>query len=172
MTGALAKQTVARSDHQRWLVLIGGLKLLKGVLFVALGFALLRMLHRDIYMMALRVVEALRLDPERIAIATLLSKVTLLNTHRLKQLSALIFAYAALDFIEGTGLVLEKKWAEYFTLILTIALLPVEVIKLIDHPNRWTFLLTPISVIVVIYLGWLVRGQRQARREALQEVVE
>lgn len=156
---------MGKSRYQSWLVVIGALKLLKGVLFVAMGFALLRMLHRDFYMVALRVVEALRLDPERIAISKLLEKATQLNVHRLKQLSALIFAYASLDFIEGTGLVLEKKWAEYVTLIVTTAFLPLEAIKLMHHPNRWTFLLTLINVLVVAYLAWLVRWQHEARVE-------
>lgn len=155
-----------KSGHRRWLVVIGALKLVKGVLFIGLGFALLRMLHRDFYMVALRVAEALRLDPERIAIAKLLEKATLLNVHRLKQLSGLIFTYAALDFIEGTGLVLEKKWAEYFTLVLTAAFLPLEAMKLVHHANRWTFLLLLINVLVVVYLAWLVRGQHGAQVEA------
>ncbi|HET9086885.1 MAG TPA: DUF2127 domain-containing protein [Acidobacteriaceae bacterium] len=166
----VAVQTVAplrgKSEHRRWLVIIGALKLLKGVLFIGLGFALLRMLHRDFYMVALRVSEALRLDPERIAVSKLLEKATLLDVHRLKQMSALIFAYACLDFIEGTGLVLEKRWAEYFTLVLTTAFLPLEAIKLAYHPNRWTFLLLLINVLLVVYLAWLVRSQHIARKNA------
>jgi uncharacterized membrane protein (DUF2068 family) len=161
-----AENSTAKPGYQRWLVLIGALKLFKGALFVALGFALLRMLHRDFYMVALQVVEALRLDPERIAIAKLLDKATLLNVHRLKQLSAIMFAYASLDFIEGGGLVLEKRWAEYVTLIVTTAFLPLEAIKLIHHPNRWTFLLLLINVVVVAYLAWLVRWQHHARLQA------
>lgn len=166
VTVKYAAEKTSKSGYQRWLVIIGALKLLKGALFVAMGFALLRMLHRDFYMVALQMVEALRLDPERIAIAKLLDKATLLNVHRLKQLSAIIFAYASLDFIEGSGLVLEKKWAEYVTLIVTAAFLPLEAMKLIHHPNRWTFLLLLINVVVVVYLGWLVRWQHQARVEA------
>lgn len=162
MTDALARRVGGPHKHQRGLVFIGVLKLLKGTLFVALGFGLLRMLHHDLYMIALRVVEALRLDPDRQAISKLLENATLLNDHRLKQLSAVVFVYALLDFIEGTGLVLEKKWAEYFTLIVTTAFLPLEAIKLIHHPHHWTFLLTLINVVVVIYLAWLVRPIRHA----------
>ncbi len=156
----------AKPCHRRWLVIIGALKLVKGVLFLALGFALLRILHRDFYMIALRVSEALRLDPERIAVSKLLEKATLLDVHRLKQMSGLIFAYACLDFIEGTGLVLEKRWAEYFTLVLTTAFLPLEAIKLAHHPNRWTFLLLLINVLLVVYLASLLRGQHIARKNA------
>jgi uncharacterized membrane protein (DUF2068 family) len=152
----LQNRTGDSTQHHRWLELIGILKLLKGGFFVALGFGLLRMIHHDLYMFALQMVEALHLDPDRIAIATLLEKVTLLNVHRMKQLSALVFIYAALDFIEGTGLVLEKRWAEYFTLILTVALLPLEAVKLIHHPNHWTLLILLANILIAIYLAWLV----------------
>lgn len=150
------------SEHKRWLVTIGALKLIKGAFFVAVGFGLLKMLHHDVYMVALRVVEALRFDPDRLAIAKFLEETSLVNDHRLKQLSALTFAYAALDFIEGTGLVLRKRWAEYFTLILTTAFLPLEAIHLIHHPSRWTLLVALLNVAVVAYLAWLVPAQRHA----------
>ena len=144
-------------ERHRWLELIGLLKLLKGAFFVALGFGLLRMLHHDLYMLSLWAVETLHLDPDRLLIAKLLEKMSLVTDHRLKQLAALVFIYASLDFIEGVGLVLEKRWAEYFTLILTIALLPLEVVKLIHHPNHWTLSILLVNILIVIYLAWLVR---------------
>ncbi len=144
-------------ERHRWLEFIGVLKLLKGAFFVGLGFALLQMLHHDLYMLSIWAVETLHLDPDRRLIAGVLNKISLINNHRLKQLSALVFIYAALDFIEGIGLILEKRWAEYFTLILTIALLPLEVVKLIHHPNHWTALVLLANIVIVIYLAWLVR---------------
>ncbi|HZC42566.1 MAG TPA: DUF2127 domain-containing protein, partial [Acidobacteriaceae bacterium] len=147
MTTALQVRNANPPKHHRGLELIGILKLLKGTFFVALGFGLLRMLHHDLYLFALQTVEALHLDPDRQAIALLLDKVTLLNDHRLKQFSAVVFIYAGLDFVEGIGLLLEKRWAEYFTLILTVALLPLEVIKLIHHPNHWTLVLLVANIL-------------------------
>lgn len=162
MTTALQMRNANPPLHHRWLEVIGVLKLVKGAFFVALGFGLLRMLHRDLYLFALQAVEAMHLDPDRQAIAVLLDKITLLNDHRLKQLSAVVFIYAGLDFVEGTGLVLEKRWAEYFTLILTVALLPLEAIKLIHHPNHWTLLLLLANILIAIYLAWLVLPKRDA----------
>lgn len=156
MTTASQIRTEGPPQRHRWLELIGILKLLQGGFFIALGFGLLRMLHHDLYMFALQMVEALHLDPDRLAIAALLNKVTLLNDHRLKQLSAVVFIYAVLDFIEGTGLVLEKRWAEYFTLVLTVALLPLEAIKLVNHPNHWTLILLVANILIAVYLAWLV----------------
>ncbi len=152
--------TATEIERHRWLELIGVLKLLKGVFFVSLGFGLLRMLHHDIYLLALQVVEILHLDPDRLFIAKLLEKMSLVNDHRLKQLSALVFFYASLDFIEGIGLILEKRWAEYFTLMLTVALLPIEIVKLIQHPNHWTVLILVGNLLIVVYLSWLVLPRR------------
>jgi len=157
MPGDLAAH---KPERHRWLEAIGLFKLLQAAFFVGLGFALLRMLHHDLYMLALAAVEALHLDPDRRVIAAILDRVDLITAHRLKQLSALAFIYAALDCIEGIGLVLEKRWAEYLTLVLTVALLPLEVWKLIGHPNRWTLSLLLVNVAIAIYLAWFVRPGR------------
>jgi uncharacterized membrane protein (DUF2068 family) len=161
VTTAPQMRNATPPQHHRWLEFIGVLKLVKGAFFVALGFGLLRMLHHDLYLFALQAVGTLHLDPDRQAIAMLLDKITLLNDHRLKQLSAVVFIYAGLDFVEGTGLVLEKRWAEYFTLILTVALLPLEAIKLIHHPNHWTVVLLLANILIAIYLAWLVLPKKQ-----------
>lgn len=166
MSGSPVKTKSRRSEHVRWLVTIGALKLLKGTFFVALGFGLLKMLHHDIYMATLRVVEALRFDPDRLAIAKLLEKTSLVTDRRLKELSALTFADATLDFIEGAGLVLRKRWAEYVTLVVTAAFLPLEAIHLVHHFNRWTLLVTLLNVAVVAYLAWLVPAQRRNQSKA------
>ena len=168
MTTALQTRNTSPPQHHRWLEIIGVLKLIKGAFFVALGFGLLRMLHHDLYLFALQAVEALHLDPDRQAISILLDKITLLNDHRLKQLSTVVFIYAGLDFVEGTGLVLEKRWAEYFTLILTVALLPLEAIKLIHHPNHWTLLLLLANILIAIYLAWLVLPRRTLAQSQIQ----
>lgn len=163
MTTALQMRNADPPKHHRWLEFIGVLKLLKGAFFVALGFGLLRMLHHDLYLFALQTVTALHLDPDRQAIALMLDKVTLLNDHRLKQVSAVVFIYAGVDFVEGTGLVLEKRWAEYFTLVLTVALLPLEAFKLIRHPNHWTLVLFLANILIAIYLAWLVLPKRSSQ---------
>jgi uncharacterized membrane protein (DUF2068 family) len=162
MTTALQMRNADPPQRHRWLAFIGVLKLVWGAFFVAVGFGLLRMLHHDLYLFALQMVAALHLDPDRRAIAMVLDKVSLLNDHRLKQLSAVVFIYAGLDFVEGIGLMLEKRWAEYFTLILTVALLPLEVFKLIHHPNHWTVLLLLVNILIAIYLAWLVLPKRRA----------
>jgi uncharacterized membrane protein (DUF2068 family) len=151
------------------LKVIGALKLFKGVFFLALGIGLLRLLHSDIDAFALSVVQALHLDPDRRFISKLLDEASLLTAYRLKLVSIVVFLYSALDFVEGVGLLLAQRWAEYVTLVFTLALLPLEAYKLIRHPNHWTAIIFAVNIVIALYLIWLVRNQHRERAGASRQ---
>jgi uncharacterized membrane protein (DUF2068 family) len=157
--------THSHPNRNRWLIAIGVLKLLKAALFVSMGFGVIRLLHKDIADMLLRATLALRFDPENRFINVLLEKAALLSPHRLREISFAIFLYAALDLIEGTGLVLEKVWAEYFTLILTGSFLPWEVYEIIRHVTLFKVVLTILNMLVFIYLAIVVNEKVRGRQQ-------
>src|SRR5277367_170231 len=162
INGALT--THSHPDRNRWLIAIGVLKLLKAALFVSMGFGVIRLLHQDIADVLLRFLMALRFDPENRFVNMLLEKSALLSPHRLKEISFAIFLYAALDVIEGTGLVLEKVWAEYFTLILTGSFLPWEFYEILRHLTILKVVLTALNVIVFVYLLNVVNEKVRLRQ--------
>jgi uncharacterized membrane protein (DUF2068 family) len=153
----------AQPDHSRWLVLIGVLKLFKAVLFILLGVGALRLLHKDLVDEVTHFILALRFDPENHFVNLVLEKVALISPHRLREISIAIFLYAALDIIEGTGLALEKTWAEYLTLILTASFLPWELFEIIRHLTWLKVVLLVLNIAVVIYLVFHVQGRIRAR---------
>jgi uncharacterized membrane protein (DUF2068 family) len=153
----------ANPDHSRWLVVIGVLKLLKALLFILLGVGALRLLHKDLVDALTRLVIGLRFDPENHFVNLVLEKVALISPHRLREISIAIFCYAALDIIEGTGLALEKAWAEYLTLILTASFLPWEIFEIIRHVTWLKVVLLTVNTAVVIYLVFHVQGRMRAR---------
>ena len=143
-----------------WLVLIGVGKLVKAVLFVALGFGALKLVHRDL---VTHWVTDLRFDPESRVVNFLLEKVSDVTPHRLRQLSVLIFCDAVLDLIEGIGLILGKAWAEYLTLIVTASFLPWEFFEIIRKPSWPKAVLSLLNILVVIYLAQNL--QRRSREK-------
>jgi uncharacterized membrane protein (DUF2068 family) len=159
-----AAKLKTRRRHDRWLIVIGGFKLLKGLLFILLGIGALKLVHRDIVDMLTRWVIDMHFDPESKFVNLLLDKAALIDEHRLKWISIAIFCYAGLDFIEGTGLVLEKTWAEYFTLILTASFLPWEFYEILRHPTWVKVVLTLVNVLVVAYLVFYVQGRLRERK--------
>lgn len=156
--------TVKTRHHDRWIILIGGFKLLKGLLFILLGFGALKLVHRDIVDMLTRWLIDRHFDPESKFVNLILDKAALIDAHRMKQISIAIFCYAGLDFIEGTGLVLEKTWAEYLTLILTASFLPWEFFEILRHPSWVKAVLILVNVLVVAYLVYYVQGRLRERR--------
>jgi len=162
----------ANRDHNRWLVLIGVLKLLKALLFILLGVGALHLLHKDLVDALMDVIVALRFDPENRFVNLVLEKVALLDPHRLREISIAIFCYAALDIIEGAGLALEKTWAEYLTLILTASFLPWELFEIIRHVTSWKVVLLLLNTLVVIYLVFHVQGRMRARAERRGQIAD
>ncbi|HTV83218.1 MAG TPA: DUF2127 domain-containing protein [Acidobacteriaceae bacterium] len=154
----------ARPHRARWIIAIGVFKLLQAAAFLLLGFGALRLLHKDLLDVAEHWILALRFNPEGHFVSLLLGQVALIDPHRLRQISAAIFGIAALDAIEGAGLVLEKIWAEFVTLILTVSFLPLELAGVIRHPTWIRVGLAIINLAVVLYLLWFVRMRKRERR--------
>lgn len=150
------------SDHKRGLLLIGLFKLTKALLSVALGVGALKLLHHDLGSVILRIADALRLDPESHLIGLLMIKADVINPRDLRHFSMITFAYAVVCLVEGTGLVLEKRWAEYFTVTLTALALPLECFELYKEFTPLRIGLLLVNLAVLGYLIWLLR--RQLRR--------
>lgn len=159
-----------RSRHDRWIILIGAFKLLQAALFLLLGIGAVRLLHKDLVDVAEHFILAMRFDPEGRFVNILLDKVALIDVHRMKQISAAIFSIAALDFIEGMGLVLEKAWAEYVTLVLTASFLPIELFEIARHVTWLRVGLTLINLAVVLYLAFYVRMRVWERKRRRAEI--
>lgn len=157
-----------RSSHARWIIAIGVFKLLQATLFILLGIGAIRLLHKDLMDLAEHFILAMRFDPEGHFVSLVLEKVALIDPHRLKQISAVVFAIAGLDLIEGLGLVLEKAWAEYVTLVLTASFLPWEFFEIMRHATWIRVVLLVINLAVVVYLLYYVR-QRVHRRQRGKE---
>ena len=111
--------------HGRGLRIIAAFKLLKACSLVALGFGALKLLHKDLAGLVEHWINVFQVDPRNHFINLLLTKLSNWDDRRLKELSVGTFIYAGVFLLEGLGLALQKRWAEYFTIITTSSLLPI-----------------------------------------------
>ena len=144
-----------RHPHDRWLIIIGAFKILEGTFFVLLGFGVVRLLHRNVGDLLLRLALALRIDPESRFVNLLLDQVQLLTPHKIRLIGAGIFLKASLDFLEGIGLAMEKTWAEWLTIGLTASFLPWEIFEIVRHFTWVKVGITLLNVLVLLYLLWV-----------------
>jgi uncharacterized membrane protein (DUF2068 family) len=142
----------------RWILLIGAFKIVKGLLLVATGIGALRLLHKDVAQVIAHWIEVLRVDPDNRYIHALLTRALNISDRTLKEISAGTLTYAALFLTEGGGLLFRKRWAEYFTIIVTTSLLPIELYELIRHPTVAKTVVILVNVAIVAYLARRLRS--------------
>jgi uncharacterized membrane protein (DUF2068 family) len=135
------------------LVLIGAWKLVEAAALLAIAIGLLRYLHRDISGPILHWVRLLRMDPDNHYIHLFLTKALSISPQQIREFSLGSFIYAGLRMIEGVGLVMRKRWAEYLVVIITAIFIPLELYELFHRftPVRLVVLL--LNVAVVLYLA-------------------
>jgi uncharacterized membrane protein (DUF2068 family) len=146
-----------KATHGRGLRLIAAFKLLKAFALIAVGVGALRLLHKDLAAEAEHWVNVFRVDPHNHFIDLLLTKLSILDDRRLKELSVGTFVYAAIFLVEGAGLALGKRWAEYFTIITTSSLLPIEIYELARRVSVGRSLALLINLAIVVYLLFELR---------------
>ncbi len=156
-----AKRPPKKRESAAGLILIGLFKLVKALALVAVGIGALRFLHKDLAKSVLHWIEVLRVDPDNRFIHRLLEKAFSVTPKQLKELSAGTFFYAALLGIEGVGLLMRKHWAEYFTIITTGALLPLEIYELAKHVTITKLIVLVVNAAIVLYLINRVRARRR-----------
>src|SRR5262249_29679150 len=139
--------------------LIGIFKLLKGVLLAAGGVGVLRLLNRDASDVLTSWISEFHIDPEKRYFGPLIERLWSVDTRTLRLFSIATFFYAALLLTEGIGLLLRKRWAEYFTTIVTASFIPLEVYEL---ARRWTPIRVSVIGINVAVVWYLVVRLRQA----------
>jgi uncharacterized membrane protein (DUF2068 family) len=139
------------------LLLIALFKLIKGILLLAVGIGALKLLHRDIAQTVAHWVDILRVDPDNHLIHGLLTRVLSVTPGQLRAASAGTFVYAGLLLTEGLGLLFRKRWAEYFTIITTAGLIPIELYELSRRVTTAKVAVLFINVAIVAYLVRRVR---------------
>ena len=86
------------------------------------------------------------------------------ETSRVVILGVGLFAYATLFLVEGVGLWMQRRWAEWLTVVATGALIPLEVYECVVHPTPVPFLLLVVNAAVVWFLAKRLKHETHADR--------
>jgi len=166
----VAHQTAFRkSAERRWsrqssksssfvLVLIGLFKLFKALVLIALGIGAIKFLHKDVVSTVMHWTQVLRVDPDNRFVHGMLLRIFRVTPKQLKELSVGTFLYAGLFATEGLGLLRRKRWAEYFTIVTTSGLIPLEIFELARHFTVTRLVVAFVNVLIVWYLVARVRS--------------
>jgi uncharacterized membrane protein (DUF2068 family) len=137
-------------------------RLVRGVILIVAGGYLVTHLGSDFGRLADRVMRAVELDPRRPFLHRIVGKL-----HRLRAGTVLLtgigaILYGLLELVEGTGLWLDKLWAEYLTVIATSLLVPLELYELARKPTLLKAAGITVNIAIVGYLAWRLRQRLRA----------
>lgn len=151
-------------SHTALLRWIAAFKLLKATLLIIAGVGILKMIHKDVGAEMEHWVLRLGLDPGSRHINHAILRVTNLSPGKFRELGIGSFLYAGLFMTEGIGLWLLKHWAEWFTVIITGSLIPVECYEIYRHPSWINVIVLLINIAVVAYLIFRIIHEQRLRR--------
>src|SRR6202035_3013551 len=135
-----------KSADNRLVRLIAVFKLLKAILLIAVGMSALHLLHKDVASVVEHWVKMLGLDPGNRYVGRALQKAGNLTLNKIKSLGVVSFIYAGLFLTEGIGLWLVKRWAEWFSVIITTSLIPFEIYEIYRHPSAIKCLVLVVNI--------------------------
>ncbi len=117
------------------LFLIAVFELVKTVLFLVAAAGVLHMVNRSTQVELTKLLHVFRVNGDWKLVKLMLTKADLIDPYKVR-ISIILVVYAALHATEGVGLLLRKRWAEYFTVIMTAIPLPYEVYLLVHHTTH------------------------------------
>mgnify|MGYP001175425590 CR=1 FL=1 len=158
-----------RFDGIRFVAL---LKFGKALLVLATAYGAYRLLDPDTGALLTQWSEAVTDRFVRNLLLKALAWIASLNASAIHSAEAVTAAYFALLLVEGVGLWLHQRWAEWLTVIATSTLIPFELWKLVFQPHGRALLIVGVLVVnvtIVVYLSIQLRRTphpARHRREA------
>jgi uncharacterized membrane protein (DUF2068 family) len=150
-----------KTSQTRVVRLIALFKLLKGALLIALGVAALQLLHKDVASLVENWVGVLGFDQNSRFVGRALLTAAALTPSRVRELIVGSFLYGGLFLTEGIGLWLLKRWAMWFTVIITGSFLPLEIYELARRPSAGKVGILVVNLVFAVYLARRIQDERR-----------
>src|SRR4051794_20151325 len=157
---AAAKNRNRKSDLT--IIAIGILKLLKSISLLVLGAALIHWRNEDLGEVASRWLGNVWLGQSYFD--AMLVKLSLMSKETIDEFAVGSFVYSVLLLVEGVGLCLRKRWAEFLTVGITASLLPFEFYELYQRITVSGVLVTIVNIAIVVYLTVRLYFNHERRR--------
>jgi uncharacterized membrane protein (DUF2068 family) len=145
------------------LLAIALFKLLKAAILVGVAVGAFRVIHGGMQETVQAWALHLHADPHNRVLNAVLSRLLNIDEHKLRLLQVAMFIYGALYAVEGVGLLLGRRWAEWLTVVSTAGFVPVEVYELFRRPGPMRAVLLVVNVAIVVYLVRRLRNDRRPR---------
>jgi uncharacterized membrane protein (DUF2068 family) len=150
-----------RSGHRDLgITLIAVFKFVKALLLVTIALGAVGLVRGGVPHASERLLSMFSSGTERRVTQAVLSRITNLGPTRIAALGVGAFLYAALFFVEGIGLWLQRRWAEYLTVVATASFIPFEIYEIVRRVSATRIVALVVNIAVLVYLIVRLRRRR------------
>jgi uncharacterized membrane protein (DUF2068 family) len=153
----------ANSQRHAGLRVIAIYEVIKTLCLLLVAAAAFHLNHAENFERLVHWLEHLSLDGSSNLRWTLVNTLQDFGPSKFVAIGLVTLGYAVLFAIEGIGLWMGKHWAEWFTVIATGSLIPLEIYELL-HRFGWIKLAVLVgNVVIIVYLVRVARQPRDTR---------
>ena len=135
--GHAASTEAREATGSRGIFLIAVFDLIKAVLFLVGAAGVFHLVNRNTHVELTRLLHVFRINGDHALIRSLLLRANLITDPDKRVFAGVLLLYTVLYAVEGTGLLLRKRWAEYFAVLMTAIPLPFEAYTLLQHVTHF-----------------------------------
>ncbi len=135
------------------------IKLLKGLLFVALAIVAYTLSDNDLPAEYRHLLHLLRLNPERRFFTDLATQVGKITEANVLWVAAGTLVYSLFSLVEGIGLLFRVRWACWLAISESAFFIPIEVYELVK-PSRGSSLMIFVILVINIVIVWYLAKNR------------
>jgi hypothetical protein len=140
--------------RDRLVAVIGVFKLVKASILAPIGVAALRGVPETIVRSAVHGMGWTGALSGHHAVRAAFARLASMNDHTIRELGLACLAYAVVFVVEGTGLLLRRRWAEWLTVGVTGSLIPFEIYELARRPGTGKLIALVLNAAIVASLAW------------------
>ncbi len=154
MKGPHIRYKLQTGRERTWTICFIALeRVIKGTIVLVIAFKLLSFLDRNVHDLAENFITRHGINSANRVVHAALERLVGIGNTQLIELSVGAVVYSASLYLEGIGLWLQKRWAEYLTTILTALLIPLEIYEAIEKFTFVRILILAFNVFIVWYLS-------------------
>ncbi len=158
-----------KSEHEKeGLRVVAVFEAAKGALVLLAGFGVLAFIHRDLHLGAERLVRHFHLNPASRYPRIFIDLADHMTDGQLWLLALSALLYAVVRFVEAYGLWHQRRWAEWFAVLVGGIYIPLELFELVRGVTWPRAALLIVNAGIVAYLSLILYQSRQRRKHAVK----
>ena len=147
------KTTSRKGPSKGGLRTVAVFEAMKGVLVLLAGCGLLTVVHKDLHLAAVHLVQALHFNPAKHYPSIFIDAADRVSDLQLWIMALSALLYALVRFVEAYGLWRQMQWAEWFGLLSGAMYIPLEIFEAARECTWPRITVLVVNLCVVGYLG-------------------